>query len=96
VQWEILTWSIWRIKGEADNMYLMDEGRKRTILIGACILVSRKFAQLGPPSSPALEAAISDAVLMAERIMQKIDSRSAVPPNQSMTSNANYPFNTRS
>jgi hypothetical protein len=48
---------------------LMDEGRKRAILIAASILVSRKFAQLGPQSSPALEAAISDAVVMAEKIM---------------------------
>jgi hypothetical protein len=39
----------------------MDEGRKRAILIAASILVSRKFAQLGAQSSPALEAAISDA-----------------------------------
>jgi hypothetical protein len=61
----------------------MDEGRKRTILIGACILVSRKFAQLGLQSSPALEAALSDAVVMAEKIMAKIDSRIAVPPSQS-------------
>jgi hypothetical protein len=71
----------------------MDEGRKRAILIAASILVSRKFAQLGPQSSPALEAAISDAVLTAEKIMQKIDSRSI--PNQSMTSNANYPWKSR-
>jgi hypothetical protein len=31
----------------------------------------------GPQSSPALEAAISDAIVTAEKIMQKIDSRSA-------------------
>ena len=68
----------------------MDEGRKRTILISACVLVSPKFAQLGPQSSPTLEAAIADAIVMAEKIMQKIDRRSAVPPDQSMTSNANY------
>jgi hypothetical protein len=73
----------------------MDEGRKRAILIAASILVSRKFAQLGPQSSPALEAAISDAVVMAEKIMQKIDSRSAGPPNQQMTSNAGYPWKGR-
>jgi hypothetical protein len=73
----------------------MDEGRKRAILIAASILVSRKFAQLGAQSSPALEAAISDAIVTAERIMQKIDSRSAGPPNQQMTSNANYPWKSR-
>jgi hypothetical protein len=38
----------------------MDEGQKRAILIAASILVSRKFAQLGPQSSPALESAIFD------------------------------------
>jgi hypothetical protein len=70
----------------------MDEGRKQAILIAASILVSRKFAQLGPQSSPDLEAAISDAVVMAEKIMQKIDSRT---PNQSMTSSANYPWKSR-
>jgi hypothetical protein len=71
----------------------MDEGRKRAILIAASILVSRKFAQLGPQSLPALEAAVSDAAVMAEKIMQKIDSRST--PNQSMTSSANYPWKSR-
>jgi hypothetical protein len=44
---------------------------------------------------PAFQAAISDAVVMAEKIMQKIDSQSATPPNQSMTSNANYPWRNR-
>jgi hypothetical protein len=43
----------------------MDEGRKRTIFIGACILISRKCGQLGPRSSPALEAAIADAIVMS-------------------------------
>ena len=71
----------------------MNQGRKRTILIGACILVSRKFAQLGPQSSPAREAAISDAVVMAEKIMQEIDSRST--RNQTMTSSAGYPWKGR-
>jgi hypothetical protein len=59
--------SRWRNKSEMWYRPSMDEGRKRTILIGACILVSRKFGQLGPQSSPALEAAISDAVVMGER-----------------------------
>jgi hypothetical protein len=70
----------------------MDEGRKRTILIAASILVSRKFAELGGKSSPALEYAIGDAILMAEKIMARIDSRSAPsPPSQSMNSFSNYP-----
>ena len=73
----------------------MDEGCKRTIRIGASILVSRKFAQLGPQSSPALEAAIADAVAVAEKILQRIGHRSAGPPDQTMTSNANYLWKTR-
>ena len=65
----------------------MDEGRKRTILIGACILVSRKFAELGGKPTPALEYAIGDAITLAEPIMGHIDSRHpAVPPGQKMNS----------
>ena len=72
----------------------MDEGRKRTLLIAASILVSRKFAALGARPSPALDAAIAEAVTMAERIMQQIDRRTAAarPPDQSMTTNGNYPW----
>lgn len=71
----------------------MDEGRKRTILIAASILVSRKFAELGGKPSPALESAIADAITMAERIMQRIDARSKPsPPDQAMTTTANYPW----
>jgi hypothetical protein len=65
----------------------MDEGRKRTILIGACILVSKKFAELGGKPTPALEYAIGDAITLAERIMGHIDSRyQTKPPDQSMNS----------
>jgi hypothetical protein len=72
----------------------MDEGRKRTLLIAASILVARKWDQLGGRPSPAVDAAIADAISLAERIMQKIDSRSraAAPPDQSMTSSAGYPW----
>lgn len=72
----------------------MDEGRKRTILIAASILVSSKYAQLEGKPSPALDAAIADAISLAERIMQKIDNRSSAstPPTQSMTSSAGYPW----
>jgi hypothetical protein len=71
----------------------MDEGRKRTILIAASILVAPKWDQLGTRPSPALDAAITDAISLAERILQKIDSRSSQtkPPDQSMTSSAGYP-----
>jgi hypothetical protein len=74
----------------------MDEGRKRTILIAASILVSRRVAQMGPQSSPALEAANSDAVVMAEKVMQRIDSWFAPsPPSQSMDSASGYPWKSR-
>jgi hypothetical protein len=77
----------------------MDEGRKRTILIAASILVARDYAQLKGKPSPALDAAISDAISLAEKIMQRIDARWSTPrqpPNQSMTSNADYPWKGRS
>ena len=72
----------------------MDEGRKRTILIAASILVAHKWVQLDGKPSPALDGAIADAITLAERIMQRIDSRSARPnpPDQSMTSSAGYPW----
>jgi hypothetical protein len=53
----------------------MDEGRKRTLLIAACILAARKLAQWDGRPSPALESCIADAIIMAEKIMRKIDSR---------------------
>jgi hypothetical protein len=70
----------------------MDEGRKRTLLIAASILVSRKYAQPEGKPSPAMDAAIADAISLAGRIMQRIDNRSAVPPHQSMTTFKDYPW----
>jgi len=53
----------------------MDEGRKRVIGIMASILAARKLAQLeSTKPCPALNAIIADAVIFAERIMQRIDS----------------------
>ena len=53
----------------------MDEGRKRVIGIMAAILAARKLCQLeSTRPSPALNAIIADAVIFAERIMQRIDS----------------------
>jgi hypothetical protein len=63
----------------------VDEGRKRTLLIAASILVARKSSQL-EKNSPAMEAAISEAVTLAERIMLKIDNKWAMPPDQKMNS----------
>jgi hypothetical protein len=65
----------------------MDEGRKRTDLDRPCILVSRKFAELGGTATPALEYAIGDGITLAERIMGHIDSRCQTkPPDQSVNS----------
>jgi hypothetical protein len=54
-------------------------GRKRTLLIAASILVSRQRAQLEGKPSPALDAAIADAIALAARIMQKIDNCWSLP-----------------
>lgn len=53
----------------------MDEGRKRTLLIAACILAARRLAQLDGKPSPALESCIADSIRMAEKILRKIDER---------------------
>jgi hypothetical protein len=66
----------------------VDEGRKRTILIAASIL-TRKWDQLGAGFSPALDAAIADAI---SRIMARVDSRSPTQPDQHMTSSRGYPW----
>ena len=53
----------------------MDEGRKRVIGIMAAILAARKLCQLeSTRPSPALHSIIADAVIFAERIMQRIDA----------------------
>ncbi len=52
----------------------MDESRKRVIGIMAAIMAARKLCQLeSTRPSPALYSIIADAVIFAERIMQKID-----------------------
>lgn len=53
----------------------MDEGRKRVLLIAASILVARHLANWDGRPSPAFEAAVANAISMADRIMAKIDSR---------------------
>jgi hypothetical protein len=52
----------------------MDDQRKYAILFAATILAARKIAQHDRPC-PAIEAAISDAVTMAEKILNKIDAK---------------------
>jgi hypothetical protein len=53
----------------------MDEGRKSVLLIAASILAARKLADWDGRPSPAVDAAIANAISMAERIMAKIDSK---------------------
>ena len=57
----------------------MDEGRKRVPLIAASILSVRKLANWDGRPSPAFESALADAIMIAERIMARIDSRWPAP-----------------
>jgi hypothetical protein len=61
-----------RIKSEYTRLVVVDEGRKRVILIAACILAARKLSQWDGRNSPASESAISDAIALAERIMSRV------------------------
>ena len=65
---------VWRTQGEYIRLINVDEGRKRVLLIAACILAARKLSQWDGRHSPASESAISDAIALAERILSKIDS----------------------
>jgi len=53
----------------------VDEGRKRVLLIAAEILACRRLTNWDGRSSPAVDAAIADAIALASRILAKIDSR---------------------
>ena len=61
---------------------LVDEGRKRALLIAASILAARKLAQYeGSAKVPATICAIIDAIRWAEQIMCEIDRRwPNIPP----------------
>jgi len=65
---------VWRTKSEYATLVGVDEGRKRVLLIAACILAARKLTQWDGRNSPASESAIADAIALAERIMTKIDA----------------------
>jgi hypothetical protein len=57
-------------------MAVVDEGRKRVLLIAASILAARKLAQFdGGKRVPATVSAIADAVRSAEEILKAIDER---------------------
>jgi hypothetical protein len=58
---------------------IVDEGRKRVLLIAASILAARKLAQYEPSKLvPATVSAVADSVRWAERIMDEIDRRHPV------------------
>jgi hypothetical protein len=47
---------------------IVDEGRKRVLLIAASILAARKLADWDGRPSPAFEATIANAISVAERM----------------------------
>ena len=53
---------------------IVDEGRKRVLMIVASILAARRLAQLEFKPCPAYEAVIGNAIVAAEKIMRRIDS----------------------
>jgi hypothetical protein len=55
--------------------------RRGALLITAAILAARRIALCQSKPSPALECAISDAIIMAEKILRRIDER--WPPDPS-------------
>ena len=70
----------WRRQSEHGSIIGVDEGRKRVLLIAAAILAARKLCQLDSTRpSPALHSIIADAVIFAERILQRIDSEWPTP-----------------
>jgi hypothetical protein len=57
------------------DFQVVDEGRKRVLLIAASILAARKLADWDGRPSPVVDAAIANAISIAERILIKIDNR---------------------
>jgi len=53
----------------------VNEIRRGALLITAGILAARRIALCESKPSPALECAISDAIIMAEKILKRIDGR---------------------
>jgi hypothetical protein len=77
-----------RTKAEFRILSCMDEARKRVFGIMAAILAARKLCQLESTwPSPALQSIIADAVIFAERILQRIDAEWPVRSAQSDQSN---------
>lgn len=65
-----------RIQGESATLLVVDEGRKRVLLIAASILAARKLARFdGGKRVPATISAIADGIRWAEQILEEIDRR---------------------
>jgi hypothetical protein len=60
---------------------LVNDIRRGALLITAAILAARRIALCQSKPSPALEYAISDSIIMAEKILKRIDER--WPPDPS-------------
>ena len=74
------------MKDENATLALVDEGRKRVLLIAASILAARKLAQYDSGARvPATVSAIADAIRWAERLMEEIDRRHPTKPAQQPT-----------
>jgi hypothetical protein len=61
----------------------MNDVRRGALLITAAILAARRIALCESKPSPALECAISDSIIVAEKILKRIDER--WPPDPSPT-----------
>ena len=60
----------------SDSLPIVDEPRKRVILIAASILAARNLSRFdGGQNVPATISAIDNAVTWAEKIMKEIDRR---------------------
>jgi hypothetical protein len=63
-------------KAKGVSLHVMDEGRKRVLLIAASILAARKLAQYDADARvPATICAITDAIHWAEEILKELDRR---------------------
>ncbi len=67
----------------------MDEGRKRVLLIAASILTARKLSGWNGGWTPAAEAAVSDAITLAEKIMARIDGKWPEPNHRERPAGSN-------
>jgi len=64
----------------------MNDVRRGALLITAAILAARRIALCESKPSPALECAISDSIIVAEKILKRIDERWPPEPSPTLTS----------